>query len=174
MAEKYAVSKTRLDGLAEEVQTLMGESGGMTMEEMQDAVSAANAEVSTQTDLIAELASVLAETSAVLDGKAGGGGSGGAAVETCTVRCVGCYGDGYYTALDGDKITIKTVALLNNPGLNDVVVGGLVIYEGGFACKIDGDAAVVNRNRWVNVNSYEYLWVIHIMGDCTITSEVNL
>lgn len=84
MADKYVVTKARLDGLAASIKELSGVATGLTPEQMQEQLDAANAEKEEQATIIGELASILAETSTVLDGKAGG--SGGAAVETCNVE----------------------------------------------------------------------------------------
>lgn len=77
MADKYAVTKARLDDLSTSVQELTGSATGLTLEQMQEQLDAANAEVAAQAILIDEISNILAT-------KAGGSGGDSAAVETCT------------------------------------------------------------------------------------------
>ena len=78
MADKYAVAKSRLDGLAASIQRLNGVATGLTPKQMQEQLDIANAEVEEQAALIAEISNILAT-------KAGGSGGGGA-LETCTLN----------------------------------------------------------------------------------------
>ena len=95
MAENITVvmSKGDLQPLANDIKTLNGlsQSDLVTLNEMEEAVKDANDAIDSQENLIAQI-------SAALEGKTGGG-SGGTAVETCTIQAPNTWGDdGTYCA----------------------------------------------------------------------------
>ena len=123
MAE-YLIQDTTLTNLADKIRVLSGTEDALTPSQMTSNVQSANDEVDAQSALIDQL-------SAALEGKAGGSGSGGGSVGSCTVEIstsegvindstYSCVIDGVLTSVNTNGNNAKSVVL------NDVVCGSFV------------------------------------------------
>ena len=135
---KVIVEREDMVAIADGVRESIGSSDDMTLAEINSNLATVNAEAVTQADLIAQI-------SAVLDGKVGGGG-GGAAVETCTVTI----------SDDSDGTRFDIVALLFDDPYGSE----------GTTCAL-GDSFVVVKNSPIILSESmaSYSYNIELVGD---------
>lgn len=122
MAE-YLIQEETLTNLGDKIRILSGTEDTMTPAEMNTNLTEANTEVSTQADLIAQIATTL-------EGKAGG--SGGASVGTCTLKITtDMYGLVWLTKfVDGKIVNYGNPSTPVNPAtVRDDTDGTYDIYE---------------------------------------------
>lgn len=175
MAE-YLIQDTTLAELADSARVITGETKELSPAEIKEQLVIAEEAIDTQANLLAQL-------SAILDGKAAGGGNGGTStpLETCTVTM------GYqknsnlvYTAVENGEAVLKTVFLpidANNStlislniDLSKVLKGSYLIFGNSTTTAVlnppsySGDVELIQNNSGFTIGA-----IFRVNGDCTIS-----